>query len=297
MVALTTPNATSAPAPLPSPDARRSNSIVVQLWRRAISDRISLVAAGCAFYAMLALFPALSLMISLYGLIFDPATVEPQLAVLQELVPDATFGLIEARVHELVSTPRPRLEWGASISAMIALWSASSGIRAMLGALNMAYDVTDSRGLFAFYATALGMTFGAIVAVIVGIAGLVFLPVSLDLLGIARGEALIVRALSLLVLLAAVFGAIAVLLRFGPGLQCRWVEIMPGTLLATLLWLVASLLFSFYVTHVAGYDAMYGSLGTAVGLLMWFYLSVFAILLGAELNVARAACISDRRAT
>jgi membrane protein len=265
--------------------------VLGQLWSRAISDRISLVAAGCAFYAMLALFPGLSLTISLYGLVFDPMTVEPQLAVLDEVVPAATHALVAQRIRELVHSSRPLLEWGAAVSALVALWSASAGVRAMLGALNIAYEISEGRGMLAFYGVALAMTVGAIVAVIVGIAGLVLLPVSLHILGIETGVALMVRGISFLVLLAAVFGSIAVLLHFGPARKLRWREVLPGTVLATVLWMIASVLFSFYVSHIASYDAMYGSLGTAVGLLMWFYVSVYVILLGAELNVA----LGDRR--
>jgi membrane protein len=270
--------------------------VLWQVWTQATSDRISLVAAGCAFYAMLALFPALSLTISLYGLVFDPYAVEPQLAVLEEILPDATYALVAQRVRELVQSARPWLEWSALASAMIALWSASAGVRAMLGALDMAYHIRDGRSLLAFHGMALLITLGAIIAVIVGMAGLVFLPVSLHMLGFDRGEALMVRTISLLVLLAAVFATIAVLLRFGPARVCRWTEVMPGTVTATALWMIASVLFSFYVTHVASYDAMYGSLGAVVGLLMWFFVSAYAILLGAELNVALlAAAGRDQR--
>lgn len=265
----------------------RRHRVVRRMWERSISDRVSLAAAGCAFYAMLALFPGLSLVISVYGLMFDPNTVAPQLAVLDEVVPDSTQELIRARVHELVLAAGPRLGAGALISAIVALWSASAGVRAMLGALNMAYDTAEQRGLIAFYATAFCITVGAILAVVVGLAGLVALPVLLRLVGIDATQALLLRAISYLVLIATVFAAVAVLLRFGPASGTGgWLRIIPGAALATGLWAVASALFSFYVSHVAAYDVMYGSLGAAVGLLMWFYVSVFVVLLGAELNVA-----------
>jgi membrane protein len=259
------------------------------MWQQAISDRISLVSAGCAFYAMLALFPGLSLVISVYGLVFDPKTVEPQLGVLDDLVPDSTLDLLKARVHELVDTSRPRLEIGALVSAMVALWSASAGVRAMLGALNMAYHTQERRGMLQFYAIAFCITLGAIIAVAMGIAGLVFLPVVLRLLWIDPTHALLLRGSAYLLLLASVFAAVAVLLRFGPsGGVGGWRSVLPGTTMATGVWAIASALFSFYVSHLAGYDVMYGSLGAAVALLMWFYVSVYVVLLGAELNVALA---------
>jgi membrane protein len=277
-----------ASAAIRPPPVRRRR-VLRRMWRQATSDRISLVSAGCAFYAMLALFPGLSLVVSVYGLAFDPATVEPQLAVLEDLVPDSTLDLLKARLHELVGTPRPRLGLGALLSALVALWSASAGVRAMLGALNMAYHRHEQRSLPAFYAIAFCITVGAILAVAVGIAGLVFLPVALRLLGIDATHAALLRGSAYLVLLVSVFAAVAVLLRFGPsGGVAGWRSVLPGTAMATAVWAVASALFSFYVSALASYDVMYGSLGAAVGLLMWFYVSVYVVLLGAELNVALA---------
>jgi membrane protein len=258
-------------------------------WRRALavatSDQISLVSAGCAFYAMLALFPAISLSISAYGLFFDVATVEPQLELLEGVLPEDTHDLIAGRVHELVATPRPTLEWGAVLSALIAFWSASAGIRAMLGALNLAHDQSERRGTLAFYATALLLTLGAIVAVTVGLAFLVVLPKVLALIGLDPFEALLLRGAGLMVLLVAVLLAIGLLYRFGPArTPPGWRLVSPGSVAATLLWAVASALFSLYVSNFAGYEASYGTLGAAVALLMWFYVSVYVILLGAELD-------------
>ena len=258
-------------------------------WRRAVavatSDRISLVSAGCAFYAMLALFPAISLCISVYGLIFDVAMVEPQLELLQGVLPEDSHALIAGHVHELVETPPARLEWGVGISAAIALWSASAGIRAMLGALNMVHGESEQRGPIRFYVTALLLTLGAILAVIVGLAFLVLLPKVLDLVGHDPFEALVLRASGFAVLLVLVLLAIGLLYRFGPAEKPEgWRLVSPGSVAATLLWLIASALFSFYVSNFATYEASYGTLGAAVAMLMWFYVSVYVILLGAELD-------------
>ena len=258
-------------------------------WRRAVavatSDRIALVSAGCAFYAMLALFPAISLAISAYGLIFDVAMVEPQLELLKGVLPEDSHELIAGHVHDLVETTPARLEWGVGISAGIALWSASAGIRAMLGALNMAHGESEKRGAIQFYATAILLTLGAIVAVIVGLAFLVLLPKLLDLVGHDPFEALMLRASGFGLLLVLVLFAIGLLYRFGPAEKPDgWRLISPGSVAATLLWLVASALFSFYVSNFATYEASYGTLGAAVALLMWFYVSVYVILLGAELD-------------
>jgi membrane protein len=258
-------------------------------WRRAYavatSDRISLVAAGCAFYGMLALFPALSLSVSIYGLVFDVATVEPQLALLDGVLPEDSKALIAAHVHDLVLTPSPRLGWRAAVGGLIAFWSASAGIRAMLGALNIAQGESERRGALAFYATAMLLTVGAILAVIVGLGFLVLLPKALELFGRPPMEALMLRGAGLLLLFGAVLLAVGTLYRFGPAEKPPgWRLVSAGSLAATLLWVVASALFSLYVSNFAGYEATYGTLGAAVALLMWFYVSVYVVLLGAELD-------------
>jgi membrane protein len=263
-------------------------------WNTATSDHISVVSAGCAFYAMLALFPALSLCISIYGMMFDPTTVEPQLVLLERLMPAESSALIAARIHQLVAAPPGRIELGAIIGGAIALWSASSGIRAMLSALNLAQDKPEERGPIAFNVTALLLTFGAILAVILGLALLVILPSILDLFGLEPFRALLYRAAGLAIMMAWVLVAIGLLYRFGPARRPEgWRFLSIGALSATLLWAFASALFSLYVSHVATYDATYGPLGAVVALLMWFYVSAYVILLGAELDAA----IARNRAT
>jgi len=261
-----------------------------QAFAIAASDRISLVSAGCAFYAMLALFPALSLCISIYGIWFDPFTVEPQLQVLHRLLPEDSYQLIAERVRQLVATPREALGLGVLIGAAIALWSASAGIRALLGALNLAQGEPEGRGVVAFYITSLLLTFGAIMAVIIGLGFLVALPTILTAIGFPPREALLLRGASMVLLLVSVQFGIALLYRFGPARPPpHWRLLSPGAVLATLLWAIASAAFSLYVSNFDSYDAAYGALGAAVALLTWLYVSVYLILLGAELDAALAS--------
>jgi membrane protein len=277
----------SSPSTRTASVAAPRRSLWRDLWDSAGSDRISLVAAGCAFYGMLALFPALSLLISTYGIWFDPATVEPQLEVLEQLLPGTGYDLIEERVRHLVTTPRETLGIGALASALIALWSASAGIRALLSALNLAHGGAERRGALAFYGTALLFTLGGIMAVTIGLGFLVGLPAALDAFGLPPARALALRGVSLLLLLVFVQVAIAMLYRFGPARPPPgWRLLSPGALLATFVWAIASAAFSLYVSNFGSYDATYGALGAAVALLTWFYVSVYLILLGAELNAA-----------
>lgn len=264
-------------------------SLGAALREGALSSRISLGAAGCAFYAMLALFPALTLLVTLYGAALDPATVEPQLATLSKLLPEEAYALIADRLTELASAPRPTLGVTAGLSLAIATWSGSAGIRALLLALTMLRGREETRGLLAFYGTALAMTVVAVLAVAVAIAALVIsLPV-LPLLGLRQEVIGAIRSLTVLPALGFVFGATALLYRYGPdGPRARWRDVVPGAVLATLLWATASALFSLYARQWGEYDRLYGSLGAAMALLMWFYVGTFALLLGMAWNVALA---------
>jgi membrane protein len=225
------------------------------------------------------------MLISIYGLVFDPVTVEPQLQVLRHVVPPAAFALIDDRVHALVSHGAGTLSLSLLISTLLAFWSASSGTRSLLGAMNLAYGEKESRGFIRFQLTALSMTLSAIMGVIVAIALLVALPAALTFLKVESHQAWLANMISFGMMLVMLLGALTILYRYGPSrpaVPWRWVA--PGSFAATALWLPASLLFSLYVGHVASYDATYGPLGAVVGLMLWFYVTAYAVLLGAELN-------------
>jgi len=273
--------------------AKQPGDIPWQGWRQVIrrtyleiiSDRISLVAAGCAFYATLALFPAITMLISVYGLVFDPKTVEPQLQVIQELLPPAAFSLIAERVHSLVSQGKATLGFSALVSTMIALWSSSTGTKSMLSALNMAYEERERRSFVRFQVMGLSMTLCGILGAVVALVILVFLPVAIEFVGLDAYSKALLRIASFGLLIAFVMGALSLLYYFGPSREsARWQWITPGSSIATLLWLAASVLFSLYVGHIASYDASYGPIGAVVGVMMWFWVSAYAVLLGAELN-------------
>ncbi len=259
--------------------------VIARTAREVITDRVSLCAAGCAFYATLALFPAISMLVSIYGLVFDPSNVGSQLAVLQDLLPPSAFHLIADRVNLLVSKPAGTLTFSLLVSIMIALWSASTGTKSILGALNLAYEEREQRSFFRFQLTALGMTLGGILGAVIGLAALVLLPAFIGFFGISTYGATVARLTSLGALVVFVLLALSLLYRFGPSRRAAsWKWVTPGSVVATLLWLLASALFSFYVEHLASYDATYGPLGAVVGVMMWFYVSALAVLVGAELN-------------
>jgi len=275
--------------PLHEPRSPRDGAIAIGLrvWRAAASDRISLTAAGCAFYATLALFPAIFLLVLIYGMAFDSTTVEPQLEILRELVPLETYDLVAARLHDLVAQPRQSLSWGAILSAGVAIWSASAGTRSMLGALNMAYRVEETRGFLHYHLLAIGITLAVTIAATLAIASLVALPGVAALFGLPAPQAWALRGLSMGTVLLFVFLGLIVVYWLGPaGRRPSILWSLPGAIVATVLWAAASFGFTLYVSNFATYDLMYGPLGAVVVLLMWFWVSVYVVLLGAELNVA-----------
>ncbi len=266
--------------------------VLMRTFSELISDRIGLAAAGCAFYATLALFPAISTLVSLYGLAFDPSTVEPQLRVLRDLLPRPAFLLISERVHTLVTQPRGTLTISLIISTLVTLWSSSAGTKSILAALNMAYEEKETRSFVRFQATALTMTLCAILGAALTVALLVFLPALLDFIprhfgfeAVEAGTQTLLRIGTPILLLLFVGLSFSLLYRFGPSRRsASWHWITPGSLVATVLWLLASTGFSYYVGHVASYDATYGPLGAVVGIMMWFFVTAYVVLLGAELN-------------
>jgi membrane protein len=231
------------------------------------------------------LFPAISVLISLYGLLLDPSRVERQLQALSDLLPPEAFNLIAQQVHKLAAAGSTKLSWGLALSFLFALYSAMSGTKALLTSLNIAYEESEKRSFLRFNLAAVLFTLGGILGVTLALAIIVGTPAVLNLAWLGTVEAVAVRLISFTILLVCVVLGLAVLYRFGPSREeARWRWVTPGSIVAAVLWLAASLLFSLYVSHFGSYDAMYGSIGAVVVMLMWFYISAFVVLLGAELN-------------
>ncbi len=253
--------------------------------REATTDQVALAAAGCAFYATLALFPAISMLISLYGLAFNVQSVEQQLGVLRDLLPPPAFTLVDERVHELVSQPNDTLSIGLIVSFIVAFWSAAAGTKSVLSALNVAYDTVERRGIIGFQLAALAMTLSAVSAAVVAIAVLVFLPTVISFVGLSDYSASLINGFSKALMVVLVGGSIALLYRYGPSRDVPPNQrVFPGAVLATVLWLIASEGLSFYVSHIASLGVTYGPLGAVVAIMLWFWLTAYAVLLGAEVN-------------
>jgi membrane protein len=262
-----------------------SGRILANVWTELDRDHISILAAGMAFYGLLSLFPGMSALISIYGLAADPAIIEEQLGALAGVLPSEALKLLSDQLHALVAKPPARLGIGLIVSLGLALWSATSAASMLMQALTVAYEQTDDRTILGFYLRAIALTIGIAVFGIVSLFLIAVVPAVLDRLPVTeiwRERLSLIRwpLLAGLVLLG-----LALVYRFAPARHSPcWYWLSPGTVAAALLWLIGSAGFSFYVTHFGSYDKTYGSLGAVVILLMWFYVSAYIVLAGAELN-------------
>ena len=277
----------------PGSYARKPSEFTWKDWKAILkrtvtelgADSVSLIAAGVAFYAMLALFPAIAAVMTLYGFFNDPATIESHLGTLQRLIPPEAFVLIEDQVREIAKGGTTTLGIASLFSLALAVWSSKAGVSALMNGLNIVYDEDDERGFIWALLVALMLTVVMIVVAVIAFGIVVAAPVLFDLLAFgAFGEWLAAIIRWPLGLATVVFG-IGLLYRFGPSradAAFSWVS--WGAIIAGLIWLVASGLFSFYVANFGSYNETYGSLGAVVALMMWFWISAFIVLLGAELN-------------
>lgn len=258
------------------------------LWRvkdEISGDNISIVAAGVAFYSLLAVFPALAAMVMVYGLFADPADVQRQLEPLKDVIPPDAFGILNGQLSAVASKGSQPLGFGLILTIGLSLWSATAGVKALFAAMNIAYEEKETRNFLRFNAVALLFTVLGLTFVIVALTVIAAVPAAADLLGVegwARAGLLLLRWVGLAIF---VMLALALLFRYGPSratARFRWIT--PGAIVATVLWIVGSVAFSFYVQNFASYNKTFGSLGAVVVLLMWFYLTAFIVCLGAELN-------------
>ncbi|MBS3648565.1 YihY/virulence factor BrkB family protein [Pseudaminobacter sp. 19-2017] len=265
--------------------ARGWLDIAWRLWTEITGDRILLIAAGATFYLLLALFPALAAFVSLYGFVADPKTIADHIAFLGGVLPTGGLDLIRNQLNSLASQSTSALSWGFISGLVIALWSANSGIKSLFDGLNVAYEEEEKRSFIKLNLISFGFTLGAMFVGIVMIVSVGVVPAVLAFLHLDRWTELLVSLLRWPILLVLVGFGISLLYRYGPSrARAKWRWITPGAIMATVVWLLASWGFSFYLQHFADYNATYGSLGAVIGFLVWTWISVIILLAGAELN-------------
>jgi membrane protein len=272
----------TSPHEIPMPGWK---DILIRTWGEVSENNIFLVAGGVTYAILLALFPGLAALVSIYGLLLDPSQVETQIAALSHVLPPETTQLIGDQLKSLVSASQGSLSVSAVVAMLLALWSASRGMSGLLTAFNIAYDQKETRGFFRFNLVAIVLTVLTLVGGTVIIALVGVLPAALQFIGLASQTKWLLLVLEWPLLIVVVMAGLAVLYRYAPDRHPpRWRWVSPGAIVATFLWLVGSLAFTVYVSHFNSYNKTYGSLGGVVVMLTWLYLSAFVALLGAVIN-------------
>jgi membrane protein len=248
-------------------------------------DRLLATAAGVVFYSLLALFPAITAGVSVYALFADTATIASHIADLSMLLPGGAIDIVSEQVQRIVARGPGALTFGFLIGLGVAIWSANAGIKAIFDALNVIYDEDEHRGFIKLNLVSLLFTMAAIAMVLLMLASVVVVPIVLNYVGLDGFAGAIIAfgrwpAMFILVILG-----LAVLYRFGPSRQfAQWRWLTVGSIFAAVAWMIMSIGFSWYVANFGTYNATYGSLGAAIGMMMWMWLSIIVVLVGAELN-------------
>jgi membrane protein len=258
--------------------------ILWRSWQEISENNIFLISGGVTYAIVLALFPGLAALVSIYGLLLDPGQIEKQVGALSGVLPAESQQMLTEELHQLASSSNGALGIGVIIGIVLALWTASRGMSGLMSAIDIAYQQKETRSFFRFNLVALVLTLGAIIGGLVAIALIAVLPAVAQFLS-AGGLKWLLTLAQWPILIILVMIGLAVLYRYAPDRdepQWRWVS--PGAIIATILWILGSVAFTVYASHFGSYDKTYGSLGGAVVLLTWLYLSAFAVLLGAVIN-------------
>jgi len=258
------------------------------LWRtyeQINEDRLLAVAAGVVFYALLALFPAITALVSSYALFADGSTINEHLAMLSGFLPAGTFSVVQDQVGRVLAKGEVKLGSAFLFSFVLALWSANGGMKAIIDALNVVYDEQEKRGFFKLNAVSLAFTIGGLLAILIAIGLVIAAPIILTTFGLGSITELLLKYGRWPALAAMIVLGLAVLYRYAPSRTTpKWQWISVGSVLAAVTWLIGSGLLSYYLSNYGNYDATYGSLGAAIGLMTWMWMSTIVVLFGAELN-------------
>ncbi|GHD16409.1 YihY/virulence factor BrkB family protein [Tianweitania populi] len=256
-----------------------------RIYASVMEDRILLIAAGATFYLLLALFPALAAFVSVYGFVADPRTVADQVAYLGGMLPQGSIDMIKTQLQSLTTQEASSLSLSFIFGLLIALWSANNGVKALFDAMNVAYRQNETRSFFRLNLISFLFTLGAIIIGISMITMVGVVPAVLAFLHIDSWTETIVKVLRWPVIFLLIGTGITLIYRYGPDRQpakLHWLTWGAG--IATVVWLITSALFSWYLENFADYNATYGTLGAVIGFMTWTWISCIILIVGAEIN-------------
>jgi membrane protein len=265
--------------------ARGWKDILLRVWQNIGKYRVIIVAAGVTFYTVLALFPAIAALVALYGLFAAPTAITSHLDSIAGLVPGGAIEVIRDQITRVASQGSTTLGLTFIAGLLASLWSANAGMKSLFDALNLVYNETEKRSFIWLNIVSLTFTVAAIIFALAAIGALVVVPIVLNFLGLAGATEMVIKLARWPALLIIVSLALAFLYRYGPSREKpKWRWITWGSAVATISWVVVSILFSWYAENFGSYNKTYGSLGAIIAFMFWIWLSTIVVLIGAELN-------------
>ncbi len=256
-----------------------------RLWFDMDDKNLFLIAAGVAFYGILAVFPAIAAVIALWGMVADPAAVAVELERYRGLLPDDVYDLFNQQITQLARADEQALGWASVISIFLAIWTARAGVAALMKGLNAIYGRPNRAGL-AHYARALMLTGALIGVALVALASVVVAPIVMQVVPLGAFNETVLELARWAIAISVLLAGFSLIYRIGPNrapdTHRRWVT--AGAVFATLCWSAASAGFSIYLSNFGNYNEVYGSIGAVIALLMWLFISAFLVLLGGALN-------------
>jgi membrane protein len=264
--------------------ARGWKDVLLRVKAEAKKDHAMLLAAGVALFGLLALVPTLIALISIYGLVADPNSIDEQLTNSLSAAPAEVRDLISQQVRDIGNASS-----GAIVAVvgglLLALWSASAGMKNLIEAVNVAYDEEETRGFVKQRGLALAFTLGSIVFLVLAFMAIALLPSLIASSGLGLAGRVAVSVLRFVLLFVGLLAGLAILYRYAPDRHpARWSWVTPGALFAAVVWVVGSILFSLYTTNFGKYNETYGALGAVVVLILWLLLTSLVVIVGAEIN-------------
>jgi membrane protein len=259
--------------------------ILLRIWANIGRHRVLAIAAGITFYGLLAIFPGIAAALALYGFFADPHSAQGLFDQLSGVLPGGGQDVLRDQITRITAQPAAQLGFAFILGLLTSLWTASSGVRALIDALNIVYGEEEKRSLVKLYAFSIVATIAAILFFLLVSLALIALPIVFDYLWLGSFSKLLLNLLRWPVLFCIGAFALAVIYRYGPSRnQARWRWISWGSAGATIAWVAASLLFSWYALNFGSYNKTYGSLGAVIGFMTWMWISAIVMLLGAEVN-------------
>lgn len=257
----------------------------LKTWRIANNSNVWAHCASVGFFGFLSIFPVMAVFVLLYGLAFSPAEMQEQISVLRPFIPDTVYEVLNSRLSALVSNTTSALTFSLVLSTLLALYAGSKGVKSLIILINLAFHITQERSFIQGNILAVGLTFGAVVILIIAVSSIAIIPVGAAYFPFPQIAKTIALWSRWPILAGIIFLSFLSLYRLAPNRDAVALKkLVPGAALATILWIVLSVLFSIYVQNFNNYSAEFGALSAAVVIMLWLYYSAFIVAFGAIFN-------------